>query len=66
MEQIAESLTELLEQEADLIRACSDYLHDGREKPEGFRECILELAEAHNTRFDEVDAQLTRLEGMEG
>lgn len=32
MEEIEETLTQLLEEEAGFLTACSDYLHDKREK----------------------------------
>lgn len=64
MEAIEESLTKLLEEEGNFLRACKEYLHNeaGQETSNG--EHIQELLFLHRVRFDEVDMQLTSLENM--
>lgn len=66
MEQVKASLSELLEQEADLLCTCKDYLRNEMEKPASMQTFVMDLLEIHNPRFDEIEAQLTRLEGAEG
>lgn len=64
MEEIEETLTQLLEEEGNFIIACSDYLNDKREKSSKVMEYIQGLLAVHRVRFDEIDAQLTTLENI--
>lgn len=66
MEQVKASLSELLEQEVELFCACQDYLRNDMEKSASMQKFVKNLLEVHSSRLDEIEAQLTWLDGAEG